>query len=165
MIRVKAYDGLFHEIINEPEREAVLAAGHEQAYRKRLAALGCPDDAALCAAIRDGSLDHRFGDVAEAVTAAAVETTNGSSVREAMNSGVATVASPVPNADAVLAVQRAANGRPSPPFPATIGQATAPPVKGRRTSVDRLLTWGFASQSVGRSGILRTCVRTMSSTR
>jgi aminoglycoside phosphotransferase (APT) family kinase protein len=55
------------------EREAMLAAGHEQAHRKRLAALGCPDDAALCAAIRDGSLDHRFGDVAEAVTAAAVD--------------------------------------------------------------------------------------------
>ena len=55
------------------EREAMLAAGHEQAHRKRLAALGCPDDATLCAAIRDGSLDHRFGDVAEAVTAAAVD--------------------------------------------------------------------------------------------
>ena len=55
------------------EREAMLAAGHEQAHRKRLAALGCRDDATLCAAIRDGSLDHRFGDVAEAVTAAAVD--------------------------------------------------------------------------------------------
>jgi len=54
-------------------REAMLAAGHEQAHRKRLAALGCRDDATLCAAIRDGSLDHRFGDVAEAVTAAAVD--------------------------------------------------------------------------------------------
>jgi hypothetical protein len=40
----------------------------------------------------------------------AVETTNGSSVREAMNSGVAIAARPVPNADAVLEVQRAANG-------------------------------------------------------
>ena len=55
------------------EREALLAAGHEPAHRKRLAALGCHDDAELCARIRDGSLDHRFEDVAEAVTAAAVD--------------------------------------------------------------------------------------------
>ena len=55
------------------EREAMLAAGHEQAHRKRLAVLGCHDDAELCARIRDGSLDHRFEDVAEAVTGAAVD--------------------------------------------------------------------------------------------
>ena len=55
------------------EREALLAPGHEQAHRKRLAALGCRDDAELCARIRDGSLDHRFEDVAEAVTAAATD--------------------------------------------------------------------------------------------
>jgi len=51
------------------EREALLAPAHERAHRDRLAALGCQDDAALCAAIRDGSLDHRSGEVAEAVTA------------------------------------------------------------------------------------------------
>src|ERR1700751_5059945 len=55
------------------EREALLAPGHEQAHRKRLTALGCRDDAELCARIRDGSLDHRFEDVAEAVTAASVD--------------------------------------------------------------------------------------------
>ncbi len=55
------------------EREAMLAAAHAQAHRKRLAALGCADDAALCAAIRDGSLDHRFDEVVEAVRAAAVD--------------------------------------------------------------------------------------------
>jgi len=49
------------------EREAMLAPAHEPAHRKRLAALGCSDDAALCAAIRDGSLDHRFEEVVEAV--------------------------------------------------------------------------------------------------
>ena len=49
------------------EREALLAAAHEQRHRARLAALGCADDAALCAAIRDGSLDHRFDDVIAAV--------------------------------------------------------------------------------------------------
>jgi hypothetical protein len=55
------------------EREALLAAAHEQRHRTRLAALGCADDEELCARIRDGSLDHRFEDVAEAVTAAAVD--------------------------------------------------------------------------------------------
>jgi aminoglycoside phosphotransferase (APT) family kinase protein len=55
------------------EREAMLAAGHERRHRARLAALGCADDAGLCAAIRDGSLDHRFDDVIAAVRAAAVE--------------------------------------------------------------------------------------------
>jgi aminoglycoside phosphotransferase (APT) family kinase protein len=49
------------------EREARLAPAHEQRHRQRLAALGVSDDAALCAAIRDGSLDHRFADVARAV--------------------------------------------------------------------------------------------------
>ncbi len=43
------------------EREALLAASHERRHRARLAALGCEDDAGLCAAIGDGSLDHRFG--------------------------------------------------------------------------------------------------------
>ena len=55
------------------EREAMLAPAHEQAHRNRLAALGCADDAALCAAIRDGSLDHRFGEVVEAVRSATVD--------------------------------------------------------------------------------------------
>ena len=54
------------------EREALLAPAHEQAHRNRLAALGCHDDADLCAKIRDGSLDHRSGEVAEAVTATVV---------------------------------------------------------------------------------------------
>ena len=49
------------------EREARLAPAHEQSHRQRLAALGVGDDAELCAAIRDGSLDHRFGDVTAAV--------------------------------------------------------------------------------------------------
>jgi aminoglycoside phosphotransferase (APT) family kinase protein len=49
------------------EREALLAPAHEQRHQARLATLGCQDDAALCAAIRDGSLDRRFGDVTEAV--------------------------------------------------------------------------------------------------
>jgi aminoglycoside phosphotransferase (APT) family kinase protein len=55
------------------EREAMLGAGHERRHQARLAALGCADDAALCAAIRDGSLDHRFGDVAAAVRVMTVD--------------------------------------------------------------------------------------------
>src|SRR5690242_19461580 len=55
------------------EREALLAAGHERSHTKRLAALGCADDAELCAKIRDGSLDHRFGDVTEAARAEVVD--------------------------------------------------------------------------------------------
>ncbi len=52
------------------EREAMLAPGHARDHRARLAALGCADDAELCAAIRDGSLDHRAGDVIAAVRVA-----------------------------------------------------------------------------------------------
>jgi len=55
------------------EREAMLGAGPARDHRARLAALGCADDAELCAAIRDGSLDHRFGDVAAAVRAMTVD--------------------------------------------------------------------------------------------
>jgi aminoglycoside phosphotransferase (APT) family kinase protein len=55
------------------EREAMLAASHERRHRARLAALGCDDDAGLCAAIGDGSLDHRFGEVVEAIRAATID--------------------------------------------------------------------------------------------
>jgi aminoglycoside phosphotransferase (APT) family kinase protein len=55
------------------EREAMLAAAHAQRHRTRLAALDCEDDAELCARIRDGSLDHRFDEVVEAVRAATVD--------------------------------------------------------------------------------------------
>ena len=55
------------------EREALLAAGHARDHQARLAALGCADDAELCAAIRDGSLDHRFDDVVAAVRTMTVD--------------------------------------------------------------------------------------------
>jgi aminoglycoside phosphotransferase (APT) family kinase protein len=55
------------------QREAMLAPAHAERHRDRLAALGCADDAALCAGIRDGSLDHRFGEVAAAVRAATID--------------------------------------------------------------------------------------------
>jgi len=49
------------------EREALLGAEHERRHQARLAVLGCADDEALCAAIREGTLDHRFGDIAATV--------------------------------------------------------------------------------------------------
>lgn len=55
------------------EREAMLGAEHQQCHQARLASLGCVDDEALCAAIRDGSLDHRFDDVIAAVRAMTVD--------------------------------------------------------------------------------------------
>jgi aminoglycoside phosphotransferase (APT) family kinase protein len=55
------------------QREAMLAGGHARHHRARLAALGCADNAELCAAIRDGSLDHRFGEVISAVRAMTVD--------------------------------------------------------------------------------------------
>ena len=55
------------------EREALLADSHERRHRARLAALGCDDDAGLCAAIGDGSLDHRFGEVVEAIRDATID--------------------------------------------------------------------------------------------
>ena len=55
------------------EREAMLATAHAENHRARLAALGCEDDAALCARIREGSLDHRFEEVVEAVRAVTVD--------------------------------------------------------------------------------------------
>src|SRR5215469_8775375 len=55
------------------EREAMLAAAHARAHRTRLAALGCEDDAELCAKIRDGSLENRFDEVVEAVRAATID--------------------------------------------------------------------------------------------
>jgi len=51
----------------------MLGAGHAQRHRARLAALGCDDDAELCAKIRDGSLDHRFDEVVEAIRAATID--------------------------------------------------------------------------------------------
>ncbi len=55
------------------EREAMLATAHAQNHRTRLAALDCQDDAELCAKIRGGSLDHRFGEVVAAVRATTVD--------------------------------------------------------------------------------------------
>jgi len=55
------------------EREAMLGAGHAPGHRARLAALDCENDAELCAAIRDGSLDHRLDDVVAAVRAMIID--------------------------------------------------------------------------------------------
>jgi aminoglycoside phosphotransferase (APT) family kinase protein len=55
------------------EREAMLAVGHARSHQIRLSALGCADDAELCAKIRAGSLDRRFHEVVEAVRAATID--------------------------------------------------------------------------------------------
>jgi aminoglycoside phosphotransferase (APT) family kinase protein len=55
------------------EREALLATAHAHRHRVRLAALGCEDDAELCAKIRDGSRDHRMAEVIEVVRAAVID--------------------------------------------------------------------------------------------
>jgi aminoglycoside phosphotransferase (APT) family kinase protein len=55
------------------EREAMLAPAHAHRHRVRLAALGCEDDAELCAKIGDGSLDHHLAEVIEAVRASTVD--------------------------------------------------------------------------------------------
>lgn len=51
------------------EREMALGAGMAEAHRERLARLGCADDAELAARIRAGSLDSRWSEVFEAVSA------------------------------------------------------------------------------------------------
>lgn len=48
-------------------RELLLRDEHHAAHLRRLATLGCRDDAELAHAIRDGRLDHRFDDVTAVV--------------------------------------------------------------------------------------------------
>lgn len=49
------------------ERELRLGPEHAEAHRERLARLGFDDDDALAAAIRSGSLDGRYAEIAEAL--------------------------------------------------------------------------------------------------
>jgi hypothetical protein len=55
------------------EREVVLGPELERAHAARLAALGVRDDAELCEAIGDGSLDGRMDEVLAAVRAGVVD--------------------------------------------------------------------------------------------
>jgi hypothetical protein len=55
------------------EREVVLGPELERAHAARLAALGVRDDAELCEAIRDGSLDDRKDEVLAAVRGGVVD--------------------------------------------------------------------------------------------
>jgi Domain of unknown function (DUF6285) len=50
-------------VLGQIERELSLGPAYERAHASRLAALGLADDAALAAAIRDGSLDDRRAEV------------------------------------------------------------------------------------------------------
>jgi hypothetical protein len=60
-------------VMAQIERELALGPRHARAHAERLAALGVADDAALCQAIRDGSLDDRMEDVVAATRATVVE--------------------------------------------------------------------------------------------
>jgi hypothetical protein len=56
-------------VVATVRRELELGPAQAEAHATRLAALGVPDDAALAAAIRDGSLDGRLDVVTAAVRA------------------------------------------------------------------------------------------------
>jgi hypothetical protein len=55
------------------EREVALGPAYATAHAQRLAGLGVADDAELAAAIRDGRLDDRIGDVVAALRASTFE--------------------------------------------------------------------------------------------
>jgi hypothetical protein len=55
------------------EREVALGPAYEAAHAQRLSRLGVAGDAELAAAIRDGRLDHRIGDVVAALRASTFE--------------------------------------------------------------------------------------------
>jgi hypothetical protein len=55
------------------EREVALGPAYDAAHAQRLAKLGVADDAELAAAIRDGRLDDRLGDVVAALRASTRE--------------------------------------------------------------------------------------------
>lgn len=59
--------------IAQIERELDLGPEVQRAHAERLARLGFADDAQLCAAIRDGSLDDRMTEVLAAVRADVVD--------------------------------------------------------------------------------------------
>ncbi|HEY3683096.1 MAG TPA: phosphotransferase [Streptosporangiaceae bacterium] len=71
--RVRFHARVAANAVRIARREARLAEAHGAAHRGRLASLGCADDGELCAAIRDGSLDGRAGEVAEVVRAAVTD--------------------------------------------------------------------------------------------
>jgi hypothetical protein len=59
--------------VEQLERELTLGPELERAHAARLARLGVRDDAALCEAIRSGSLDDRMDEVVAAVRARVVD--------------------------------------------------------------------------------------------
>jgi len=72
-LRLRFHTRVAANALKIAEREGLLGAEHARRHAGRLAALDCAGDAELCAAIRDGSLDRRFGDVADAVRAAVID--------------------------------------------------------------------------------------------
>ncbi|MGH3392773.1 MAG: phosphotransferase family protein [Actinomadura sp.] len=67
--RLRFHARVAANVLRIARREALLADAHRAAHRRRLAALGCADDADLARAIRSGALDDRYDDVVSAVRA------------------------------------------------------------------------------------------------
>jgi Domain of unknown function (DUF6285) len=60
-------------VMGQIERELALGPTHARVHAERLAKLGLRDDAELCRAIRDGSLDGRRSEVVGVVRAGVVD--------------------------------------------------------------------------------------------
>jgi aminoglycoside phosphotransferase (APT) family kinase protein len=65
--RLRFHARVADSVLRIARRELLLSEDHRAAHRRRLATLGCRDDAELAQAIRDGRLDDRFDDVTAAV--------------------------------------------------------------------------------------------------
>jgi aminoglycoside phosphotransferase (APT) family kinase protein len=65
--RIRFHARVAANVLRIARREMLLADAHGAAHRRRLAGLGCADDADLARAIRSGALDDRFDDVVSAV--------------------------------------------------------------------------------------------------
>jgi len=68
--RVQFHTRVAVNVLGMVEREIALGPGQVAAHAAGLASLGVADDAALAAAIRDGSLDDRMDEVRKVVRAA-----------------------------------------------------------------------------------------------
>lgn len=68
--RVQFHTRVAVNVLGMVEREIRLGAAQARAHEDGLRGLGMADDAELAAAIRDGTLDHRFDEVVQVVRAA-----------------------------------------------------------------------------------------------
>jgi hypothetical protein len=71
--RVQFHTRVAANLLGIVEREVALGPDAADAHARRLAALGVADDAELAAAIREGRLDDRIGEVVDAMRASTFE--------------------------------------------------------------------------------------------